>query len=102
MNETRQQYLSQPDKYKSLVWDYNLQPRDFFVILDGDAKKGWFDREWATARVLENANYYDAIALVDMDYLSKQWGQIKRRLFKPDIKHGYEYLLRKRALSTAK
>ena len=102
MTKTEREFIEKPDKYKNLVWEYDVPPQNFFKILSGDQENGQYNREWATARVLENVNYYDAISLIDIEYLSKSWPRIKSRLFKPDIKHGYEYLLRKRALPTAR
>lgn len=102
MTKLETQYLTNPTKYKALVWDYNLSPQDFFAILHGEKKTKWPSRDWATIRVLENANYYDAINLIDLDYLAKNWQNLKPQIFKEDIQEGYEYLLRKRTLSSTR
>ena len=95
----REEYMHNPDKYKQIVWDYILDSKTFFELLDGKVQKSWFDRNWATARDLENVNYYDAVNLVDIDYLKLNWSNIKRRIYNKAIKNGYDYILRKRALS---
>jgi hypothetical protein len=89
-------------KFNQLVWEYNLKPEEFKKILAGKKEEGWFNREWAVARVLENMNYYEAKKIINFDFLRENWKDIKKRLFKKNIKEGYEYVLQKKALSTAK
>ena len=101
MNSIQDQYKIQSEKYKCLVWDYDLTPKDFFAILYGDKTMGWFDRKWATVRVLENAPYYDAIELIEFGNLAELWPKIKISIFNKTIRHGYEYVLQKRAVSFA-
>lgn len=101
MNAIQQQYETHPEKYKSLMWEYNLEPKDFFSILNGEKTQGSFNQKWATVRVLENAPYYDAIKLVNLDTLAIQWPEIKSAIFNNTIRRGYEYVLHKRALSTS-
>lgn len=101
MTKIREQYLNNPSKYKQIVWDYNLKPRSFFEILNGERTEGWLNRKWATTRVLENVNYYDALNLVDTNYLKNNWDSLRPRIFDKNIQNGYDYLLRKGALSFA-
>ncbi|MBU1088783.1 hypothetical protein KKC08_04595 [Patescibacteria group bacterium] len=102
MNKTQQKYLKNSDKYKQLVWEYNISPQIFFNILNGKETQKWFNRQWATTKVLENATYYDAINLIDMDYLKKNWNIIKSRIFNKSIKNGYQFVLQKKALSSSR
>ena len=99
MNTLQQLYIEHPEKFKQLVWDYTLTPEDFFAILNNEKKDGWLTRDWAIARVLEHAPYYDAIALVPLQTIHDRWEQIKPKLFHKEIKEGYEYLLRRYTLS---
>lgn len=101
MNTIWEQYKKQPEKYRRLVWEYNLKPDDFFSILNGEKTIGWFDRKWATTRVLENAPYYDAVELIGFGNLAELWPKIKMSIFNKTIRNGYEYVLQKRAVSFA-
>lgn len=102
MEDVKKRYINNPVKYKQLVWDYKMQPQTFFAILEGKKEDGWFNRNWAIARVLEHANYYEARELIPMSVLVQRWPDIKRRLFQSSIKEGYEYLLHRYALSSAR
>ncbi len=90
------------DLYKQLVWDYQLSQSDFERILAGESSLGQLDQSWAISRVLENLNYYDAMSLVSLDTLKQSWSTVEGKLFKKSIKNGYEFLLRRQALSTAR
>jgi len=89
------------DMYKKLVWDYQLSQEDFSSILLGEKKVGTFDQDWAISRVLENLNYYDAMALVPYATLRERWVFIKGKLFNSAIKDGYEFLLQRYPVSIA-
>lgn len=89
------------DKYKQLVWDYDLSIDDFKMILLGDKKVGSLDQDWAISRVLENFNYYDAMDLVPYEVLKNRWSQVKEKLFNKAIKNGYEFLLQRYPVSIA-
>lgn len=104
MKKIQEEYMYDHSKYKLLVWDYNLSPQDFFSILSGhkSVQDGWLDRNWATARVLENVNYYDALNLVDLYYLESNWSNILPKIYNKAIKDGYNYVLRKRTLSATR
>lgn len=101
MEDVKNSYIQDPAKYKQLVWDYKMQPKTFFAILEGKKEEGWFTQDWAIARVLENMNYYDVRAVLPLDLLSKRWSSVKKKLFHSQIKKGYEYLLQKYSLSVA-
>ena len=90
------------DKYKQLVWDYNLSFDEFKTILSGEKKIGTFDQDWAISRVLENLNYYDAMDLIPYDILKSRWNYIKVKLFNKSIKSGYEFLLQRYPISIAR
>lgn len=88
-------------QFHQLVWDYKLSLEEFEQILTGEKEEGWFTREWAIARVLENLNYYQARDLVDWDFVRENWSQIKLKIFNKAIQEGYEYLLQKQPLSAS-
>ena len=90
------------EQFTRLVWDYDISPEEFERVLEGREERGWFNKEWATVRVLENLNYYQAKDLVDFGFLQQNWPQIKPRIFSKAIQEGYEYLLQRRALSPAR
>ena len=89
------------NKYKQLVWDYNLSINDFKTILLGEKKIGSFDQDWAISRVLENFNYYDAMDIVPYKVLINRWSHAKEKLFNKAIKNGYEFLLQRYPVSIA-
>lgn len=88
--------------FRRLVWDYSLDQEAFESILLGKRTLGSFDQAWAIARVLENANYYEAIDLIPWDTLQSMWPVVKQKMFYTSIKDGYEYVLHRDALSTAR
>ncbi len=102
MTDIQTVYLNDPARYRQLVWDYQLTAVEFFAILNGEIERGWFDQKWAVTRVLEHAPYYDAIRLVPMDLLAKSWPNVKDKIFNESIKKGYEFVLHRYALSTAR
>lgn len=83
------------DNYKQLVWDYNLTKSEFEEILKGKKVVGNFDQNWAIVRVLENLNYYDAMKLVPIGTLRKNWKDVQNKLFKSSIRNGYEFVLQR-------
>lgn len=89
------------DMYAKLIWDYHLSSEDFNKILSGEKKVGSFDQDWAISRVLENLNYYDAMALVPYSTLKERWSFIKGKLFNSTVKNGYEFLLHRYPISIA-
>lgn len=91
-----------PQEYKKLVWDYDLSSDDFFAILKGEKTQGWLTQNWALARVLENLDYYRARDLVGVETLKKHWDGVKKLIHDPVIRRGYEYVLRRDALSSAR
>lgn len=101
MSTIRENYIEDPQKFRRILWDYDISPREFFSILDEKGKSGWLSRDWAIARLLEHAPYYDAIALVPLDTIRERWEQIKPKLFNKTIQKGYDYVLRRHALSPA-
>lgn len=102
MNDSLQNYYRQPENFKQLVWDYRMDPKEFFDILEGKIERHWLGQDWAICRVLENLNYYEAIQLVPLVFLHNHWSSVKTKLFKESIKKGYEFVLQKHALSTAR
>jgi len=87
------------DKFRQLVWDYDLSIDDFKTILLGEKKIGSFNQDWAISRVLENLNYYDAMDLVPYEILKNRWSQVKGKIFNKSIKNGYEFLLQRYPVS---
>jgi hypothetical protein len=86
--------------YRQLVWDYVLDKGEFLEILSGKKQKGWFTQEWAIARVLEYAPYYQARQLIPLTQLREHWDVVRLKIRREDIKKGYDFVLRHHALST--
>ncbi len=102
MDSSLQKYYSQPENFTQLVWDYNLEPADFFAILNGEKSKDNFDQNWAIARIFQNLNYYDAINLVPISVLNNHWDKVKRQLYPESFRKAYEFVLQKHSLSTSR
>lgn len=92
----------QKNLYQQIIWDYDLSQKDFQAILDGNKKMGSLDQSWAIARVLEHVDYYAAKDLVSVSTLSRNWPSVKSKIFNQSIKDGYEFLLHRYALSSAR
>jgi hypothetical protein len=101
MNVAEKKYHD-PKFFRRLVWDYSLSPRDFFAILHNERAEGTFTQDWAIARVIENAPYYDALTLVPLTMLRTRWERVRSRVFNRDIVRGYEFVLRRDALPTTR
>lgn len=98
------QYLVLIDakKYKNLVWDYNLDQKDFEEILIGRKTNGSFDYLWAVKRVLENLNYYEAMSIIPKKTFIKNWDIIKPKMFNKSIVKGYDFLLHRYTVSSTR
>lgn len=105
--DVRKKYIEDPGKFRRIVWDYAMSPGEFFDIMDGKNenekhRNGWMSKDWAIARVLEHAPYYDAIALVPIDIVQERWAKVQTKIFNRDIREGYEFILRRHALPSAR
>lgn len=89
-------------KFKSLVWDYNIDPQEFEEILSGNKKIGSLDQNWAITRVLEHLNYYDAMNSIPMPVMVKNWPIIKNKIFNKSIRDGYDFVLHRHTLSSSR
>ena len=99
MNATQKKYFLDQKNFRTLVRDYTLSADEFWEILQGKKTHGWFTQTWAIARIIEQVNYYDAISLIGLDRLYANWDMIKTKIFNISIKRGYEFVLRRYALS---
>ncbi|OIP87788.1 hypothetical protein AUK05_00390 [Candidatus Shapirobacteria bacterium CG2_30_35_20] len=88
--------------YKSVVWDYNLKQDDFEKILKGKKVMGKFDQLWAIKRVLENLNFYEAMAIIPKSLFISNWNKIRSKVFNRSIIKGYDFLLHRYTLSTTR
>lgn len=88
--------------YKNIVWDYNIEQSDFEKILNGEKVMGKFDQPWAIKRVLENLNFYEAMSIVPKSLFISNWNKIKLKIFNRSIIKGYDFLLHRYTVSTAR
>ena len=89
-------------KYKKLVWDYNLDQKDFEAILSGQNTDGPFDRLWAIKRVLENLNYYEAMSIIPKKTFIENWNKVRPKIFNKSIIKGYDFLLHRYTVSASR
>jgi len=88
--------------YKSVVWDYNLLQSDFEKILKGEKVVGKFDQPWAIKRVLENLNFYEAMAIIPKSLFISNWYKIRTKIFNQSIIKGYDFLLHRYTVSNSR
>ena len=88
-------------QFRQVVWDYNMTQEEFEALLFGEKEMGTLNQEWAIARVLENLTYYEAMELVPRETMRRNWNGVKKRLFKKNIRDGYEFLLQRYPVSVA-
>ena len=72
------------------------------AILRGKKTSGWLTQEWAIARALENLDYYSAVKLVGLKTLSDSWDNVKEKIYNKSIRRGYEFVLRRKTVPSAR
>ena len=89
MNDAEQHVIS---LLKPIIWDYRLDPLDFYrIALGQQAGQGWFTQEWALRRLLERLNWYDLIDLFGLDFLKVHLTpQLVAKLRIKELRHRYE------------
>ena len=93
--------MTKEEAYKKVIWDYTLDNATFWEIFEGKKTLGWFNRDWALVRLIENLNYYDLIEVVPFELIVRRWDAIKSKIRRGDVKRGFEFAIRKRTLSTS-
>ena len=81
---------------KSVIWDYNIDPYEYFLIALGKNKKaGLIDKERALIRLFERLSWYELLSLFDTDFIKNNLTtELISKLRFPQLKRKYE-LIRK-------
>jgi hypothetical protein len=75
------------------VWDYNIDEGQFRDILAGRLRLGRLDRDWAAARVLEDAPYEEIIHLIGFRSLVEGWPRWRSRVRSESRRRGFDFLV---------
>ena len=78
---------------KPIIWDYNIDPVDFFEVAVGMKDRvGFFNQEAALIRMLERLSWYDLINLFGINKLSILLRkEIIARLRMKELREQYEF-----------
>ena len=87
---------------KKIIWDYNITEDEFLDYLFGRKEDGWFNQDWAIVRAIERLNYYELKELIPFELINRNWGKIKNKIWRKDIREGIEFVLRKNFVSAAR
>ena len=61
---------------KSLLWDCDLSPGDFYQVLKGRKEKaGFFTRETAVKRLIEYQNWYNVLKILSLAEIGSVWNE---------------------------
>lgn len=76
------------------LWDYNLDPDQFYEILNGRLVKGRLNQDWATRRVLEYASYDEIIRLIGYKRLVENWSRWRGKIRSKSRVRGFDFLVK--------
>lgn len=98
-------YLSEEQEkiVKSLLWDCDLSPEDFYQVLKGKKEKaGFFTREKAVKRLLEYQNWYNVLKVLSLPEIGSVWNEgLRASIRGKQIAEGIDFavrILRKKTL----
>ena len=79
---------------KRIVWDYDISPKDIFLVIKGKKEKaGHFDFDKIFIRLLERTDWYSILDLVGIEKIKERLTpEIIERLRYPELKIKYERL----------
>ena len=77
---------------KGAIWDYAIEPFDFYLIALGKkAKLGFFNQERALLRLLERLSWYELLALFGKDFLKENLTvELITKIKRPEIRQKYD------------
>lgn len=92
---------------KSLLWDCDLSPGDFYQVLKGKKEKaGFFTREKAVKRLLEYQNWYNVLKVLPLPEIGSVWNEgLQSSIRGRQIAEGIDFavrILRNKALSPSR
>ncbi len=79
---------------KRAVWDLALPPQDFLRILRGELIVSWPSRAFCAARLLECANWYDAVTVLSPREFCELWPEARQYVRSASLRRGMDYACR--------
>ncbi|MEJ2196641.1 MAG: hypothetical protein P8X73_17545 [Ignavibacteriaceae bacterium] len=81
---------------KSVIWDYNIDPYEYFLIASGKIEKpGLINKERALIRLIERLSWYELLSLFDTNFIKENLtAELISKLRSDQLKRKYE-LIRK-------
>lgn len=76
------------------LWDYDLDPAQFYEILNGRLVKGCLNQDWAARRVLEYASYNEIIRLIGYKRLVENWSRWRGKIRSKSRVRGFDFLVK--------
>jgi len=76
------------------LWDLNLTPEEFLDIVEGRSGRKWPERGFCVARLLESANWFKIVTIVDPALLCSAWPEARKYVRVDDIRKGMDFACR--------
>jgi hypothetical protein len=74
------------------VWDYDIDEETFQALLDGRARLGRLDRDWAATRLLEHAPYWEIVNRLGFRGIVEGWPAWRPRIRSQSRRRGFDFL----------
>ena len=79
--------------FTAIVWDYDIDEKEFLSILEGTTVRGKLDADWAARRVIEFAPFEDIIAVLGYRRLVQNWPRWRRGIRSLSRKRGLDFMM---------
>lgn len=94
MNEARTLSEMQRGILSQALWDLNLTPEEFLAIIEGRSQRKWPDQAFCVARLLESANWFKIVQVVDPRLLCGVWEEAKKHMRFKELIKGMDFACR--------
>lgn len=81
------------EKRYSLVWDYDVNEREFLGILEGRRSLGRLNQDWAAIRLLEYGSYEEIVHLIGYSRLIQKWPDWRGHIRSQSRRRGFDFLV---------
>jgi hypothetical protein len=94
MAEARTLTEEQKGILSQALWDLNLTPEEFLAIIEGRSQRKWPDQAFCVARLLESANWFKIVQVVDPRLLCDAWEEAKKHMRFKELIKGMDFACR--------
>ena len=94
MSEARRLTEEQRGILSQALWDLNLTPEEFLAIIEGRSQRKWPDHAFCVARLLESANWFKIVRVVDPRVLCAVWEDAKKHMRFKELIKGMDFACR--------